>query len=160
MFKNFDKKFLIIKLIKYFNYEKLNKLLQVLDFCLIYFEFKKSNDSCGGDDSKIRIDELNKRLNILKLKLKLEDLIVGTQNARSEFIKRVSHKKSDYNEDEEFIEEDNEDNDDVTILIMEWMMKMMMMNMLMVLMILNYLIYIQQQMNQQQQRYKNNRQIL
>jgi hypothetical protein len=85
----------------------------VLDLCLIYFEFKKSNDSCGGDDSKIRIDELNRRLNRLNLKLKLEDLIVGTHNARSEFIKRVTHKKSDFEEDEEFIEEDNEDNDDV-----------------------------------------------
>ncbi len=33
---------------------------------------KKSNDSCGGDDSKIRIDELNRRFNRLNLKLNFD----------------------------------------------------------------------------------------
>ena len=114
MFKNFDKNFLMIKLIKYFNYEKLNKLLQVLDLCLVYFEFKKidrASGSVGGGGTLPLMDELNRKLNRLNFKLKLEDLIVGTQNARSEFIKRVSsqnQKKSD-DENEDFVEENDDD---------------------------------------------------
>ena len=114
MFKNFDKNFLLLKLAKYFNYDKLNKLLQVLDLSLVYFEYKKPShqlDAPGNRSSLI--DELNKKFNRLNFKLKLEDLIVGTQNARSEFMKRNSKKSLQENSDSDDECVDEDDNDEI-----------------------------------------------
>ena len=81
LIKNLDTQQLYdMVIIKHLNVSNLNKLLQLMDLCVWNFEYKGKRYL------------LNKNINMMKqqkmIKTRLEELISGTQNARTDFIRR------------------------------------------------------------------------